>query len=50
RFRGNDLDTNLIWWDKKGNGMNPNEIIERQVDPIGGGLGLKDTKVHIEKI
>ena len=50
RFRSNDQDTNLIWWDKKGNGVNPNEIIVRQADPIGGGLGLKDTKVRIEKI
>lgn len=50
RFRGNDQDTNLIWWDKKGKGTNPNEIIVRQADPIGGGLGLKDTKVRIEKI
>jgi len=50
RFRSNDLDTNLIWWGRKGNGMNPNEIIERRVDPMGGGLGLKDTRVRIEKI
>jgi len=50
RFRSNDQDTNLIWWDKKGNGVNPNEIIVRQADPIGGGLGLKDTKVRIDKI
>jgi len=50
RFRSNDLDTNLIWWGRKGNGMNPNEIIERRVDPMGGGLGLKDTRVRIERI
>ncbi len=50
QFRSNDQDTNLIWWDKKGNGVNPNEIIVRQADPIGGGLGLKDTKVRIEKM
>ncbi|NIO48391.1 MAG: molybdopterin-dependent oxidoreductase [Candidatus Aminicenantes bacterium] len=50
RFKSNDQDTNLIWWDKKGNGVNPNEIIVRQADPIGGGLGLKDTRVRIERI
>jgi len=50
RFKSNDQDTDLIWWNKKGNGVNPNEIIVRQADPIGGGLGLKDTKVRIEKI
>lgn len=50
RFRSNDLDTNLIWWGRKGNGVNPNKIIERRRDLIGGGLGLKDTRVRIEKI
>jgi anaerobic selenocysteine-containing dehydrogenase len=50
RFRSNDQDTNLIWWGKKGNGVNPSEIIIRQQDPIGGGLGLKDTSVSIEKV
>ncbi len=50
RFRSKDQDTNLIWWDKKGKDANPNKIIVRQADPIGGGLGLKDTKVRIEKI
>ncbi|NIM57659.1 MAG: molybdopterin-dependent oxidoreductase [Candidatus Aminicenantes bacterium] len=50
RFRSDDPDTNLIWWDKKGNGVNPNKIIVRKEDPIGGGLGLKDTRIRIEKI
>ncbi|MFB0532117.1 MAG: molybdopterin-dependent oxidoreductase, partial [Desulfatiglandales bacterium] len=50
RFKSNDQDTNLIWWDKKGNGVNPSEIIVRQADPISGGFGLKDTKVRIERI
>ena len=50
RFRSNDQDTNLIWWGRKGNGVNPNKIIERRADLIGGGLGLKDTRVRIEKI
>jgi thiosulfate reductase/polysulfide reductase chain A len=50
RFRSIDQDTNLIWWGRKGNGVNPNNIIVRRVDPVGGGFGLKDTKVRIEKI
>ncbi|MBL7082906.1 MAG: molybdopterin-dependent oxidoreductase [Candidatus Aminicenantes bacterium] len=50
RFKSYDRDTNLLWWDKKGNGVNPNEIIERKIDPIGGGPCLKDTVVRIEKI
>jgi thiosulfate reductase/polysulfide reductase chain A len=50
RFKSQDSDTSLIWWAQKGNGVNPMEIIEMQYDPRGGGLGLKDTVVRIEKI
>jgi anaerobic selenocysteine-containing dehydrogenase len=50
RFKSTDRDTVLIWWNKKGNGVNPMEIIERKTDPVGGGLGSKDTVVRIEKI
>jgi len=50
RFKSIDQDTNLIWWGKEGNGVNPNEIIERREDLIGGGQGLKDTVVRFEKI
>ncbi|MGD8535763.1 MAG: molybdopterin-dependent oxidoreductase [Candidatus Aminicenantes bacterium] len=50
RFKSKDRDTSLIWWDQKGNGVNPMGIIETHHDPNGGGLGLKDTVVRIEKI
>ena len=50
RFKSTDRDTILIWWNKKGNGVNPMEIIERKTDPVGGGLGSKDTVVRIEKV
>lgn len=50
RFKSKDRDTLLIWWNKKGNGANPMEIIERKNDPAGGGFGSKDTVVRIEKI
>ncbi len=50
RFKSSDRDTLLIWWNKKRNGVNPMEIIERKTDPAGGGLGSKDTLVRIEKI
>jgi anaerobic selenocysteine-containing dehydrogenase len=49
-FKSKDRDTSLIWWSQSGNGVNPMEIIETQHDPSGGGLGLKDTVVRIEKI
>lgn len=50
RFKSKDRDTSLIWWSQKGNGVNPMEIIEAKYDPVGGGLGLKDTVVRIEKL
>lgn len=50
RFKSKDRDTSLIWWTQKGNGVNPMEIIEMKYDPNGGGLGLKDTVIRIEKI
>lgn len=50
RFRSSDLDTELIWWVKQGNGVNPHEIIERRRQKIGRGLALKSTKVKIEKL
>ena len=49
RFKSQDRDTRLIWWEKTGNGANPMEIVERVKDPIGRGQGSKDTRVQIEK-
>jgi anaerobic selenocysteine-containing dehydrogenase len=50
RFPSNDPDTNLIWWEKLGNGINPNAIISVLIDPIGGGQAWMDTKVVVAKV
>jgi len=50
KFRSKDRDTQLIWWSKKGKGVNPNQIIEARMDPVGGGLASKDTVVQVHKI
>ena len=50
KSRSKDRDTQLIWWSKKGKGVNPYSIIENRVDPDGGGPALKDTVVHVHKI
>lgn len=50
KFKSKDRDTDLIWWSQKGNGVNPMEVIERRIDPMGRGLGLKDTVVRVEKM
>ena len=49
-FQSKDPDTRLIWWAKKGNGVNPNSIIDDQKGELGFSIGLKDTLVRIEKI
>ncbi|MCK4835389.1 MAG: molybdopterin-dependent oxidoreductase [Candidatus Aminicenantes bacterium] len=49
-FRSKDPDTQLVWWTKQGNGVNPNHIIDEQEGNDGFSRGLKDTVVHIEKI
>jgi thiosulfate reductase/polysulfide reductase chain A len=50
KSRSKDRDTQLVWWSKKGNGVNPFSIIENRVDPVGRGHASKDTVVQIEKI
>jgi anaerobic selenocysteine-containing dehydrogenase len=49
RFKSKDPNTNLIWWEKEGNGISPNPIISGNSDPIGGGEGWNDTLVIISK-
>ncbi len=49
-FRSKDSDTQLLWWGKKGKGVNPYSIIENRLDPVGRGLASKDTVVQVEKI
>jgi len=50
RFRSKDSDSQLIWWSKKGKGVNPFQIVEKRVDPWGGGLASKDTLVQVHKV
>ncbi|UCE42597.1 MAG: molybdopterin-dependent oxidoreductase [Candidatus Aminicenantes bacterium] len=50
KSKSKDRDTELIWWGKKGKGVNPFSIIADRVDPMGRGLASKDTVVHIEKL
>ncbi|MBN1224257.1 MAG: hypothetical protein JXB23_13500, partial [Candidatus Aminicenantes bacterium] len=49
-FKSADLDTQLLWWAKEGNGVNPNTIVTREAHSIGGGRLYKDTIVKIEKL
>jgi len=49
RFKSNDPNTNLVWWEKEGNGISPNPIISGNSDPIGGGEAWNDTLVIVSK-
>jgi anaerobic selenocysteine-containing dehydrogenase len=49
RFKSKDPNTNLVWWEKEGNGISPNHIISGNSDPIGGGEAWNDTLVIISK-
>jgi anaerobic selenocysteine-containing dehydrogenase len=50
RFKSKDPNTNLVWWEKEGNGISPNPIISGNSDPIGGGEAWNDTLVIISKV
>jgi len=50
KSKSKDRDTQLVWWSKKGKGVNPFAIIENRVDPVGGGHASKDTVVQIQKV
>jgi len=49
RFKSKDPNTNLVWWEKEGNGISPNPIISGNSDPIGGGEAWNDSLVIVSK-
>ncbi|MBP1715753.1 MAG: molybdenum enzyme related to thiosulfate reductase and polysulfide reductase, large subunit [Deltaproteobacteria bacterium] len=44
-----DLDSSLVWWEKEGNGVNPQAVIPLDLEPIAGGVAWNDTKITITK-
>jgi len=44
-----DLDSSLVWWEKEGNGVNPQALIPLELDPIAGGALWNDTQVTVTK-
>jgi len=48
-FKSKDPNTNLVWWEKEGNGISPNPIISGNSDPIGGGEAWNDSLVIVSK-
>jgi thiosulfate reductase / polysulfide reductase chain A len=50
KAKSSDFDTNLVWWEKEGNGVNPYGLITPEFDPAGGGVAWNDTRVTLTKI
>jgi len=50
RFKSDDKDTSLLWWEKKGNGVHPYPIIPVSLDPQGFGQGWNDTRVTVTRL
>lgn len=50
KFKSYDRNTLLLWWEKEGKGINPNELISGDSDPLSGVFSSKDTFVKIEKL
>jgi thiosulfate reductase / polysulfide reductase chain A len=49
-FQSDDADTHLLWWHKEGHGVQASLLVQEIVDPIGGGIAWRDTKVKVERI
>ena len=49
KFKSSDRNTLLLWWEKVGRGINPNELIRGDRDPLSGVFASQDTFVNIEK-
>ncbi|MDI6754316.1 MAG: molybdopterin-dependent oxidoreductase [Thermodesulfobacteriota bacterium] len=48
--KSSDFDTQLLWWEKQGNGVNPSALIAADFDPLAGGIAWNDTRVTLTKI
>ena len=48
--KSSDPDTDLLWWGKEGNGVNPHVLVQADFDPVGAGIAWNDTQVTLTKI
>jgi anaerobic selenocysteine-containing dehydrogenase len=47
KFKSDDPDSDILWWEKQGNGENPNALVDLKIDPMGKGQAWKSTIVSI---
>ena len=50
KHKSKDFDTQELWWEEQGNGVNPHEVIPARFDPAAGGAAWNDTVVTLTKI
>jgi len=48
--KSSDFDTDLIWWEEEGNGVNTNADVSETFDPVDGGVAWNDTVVTLTKV
>jgi anaerobic selenocysteine-containing dehydrogenase len=49
KVKSSDFDTDLLWWEGEGNGVDTNTVVAANFDPVGGGVAWNDTVVTITK-
>jgi anaerobic selenocysteine-containing dehydrogenase len=50
KYKSSDFDTQELWWEQEGNGVNPHAVIPVQFDPAAGGAAWNDTVVTLTKV
>ncbi|MCX5908033.1 MAG: molybdopterin-dependent oxidoreductase [Deltaproteobacteria bacterium] len=50
KVKSSDFDTELLWWEEVGNGVNPSGLIPAEFDPVAGGVAWNDTRVTLTKV
>jgi thiosulfate reductase/polysulfide reductase chain A len=50
KYKSSDFDTQELWWEQEGNGVNPHTVITAQFDPAAGGAAWNDTVVTLTKV
>ena len=49
KVKSSHFDTDLLWWEGEGNGVDTNTVVAANFDPVGGGVAWNDTVVTITK-
>lgn len=50
KAKSSDFDSDLLWWEHEGNGMNSSTVVSANFDPVGGGVAWNDTVVTLVRV